>query len=128
MITERESQWLKDNSSWIEDEKTDLETFGNKAFAVFGEDSAMKLSMLFAETKGGHSFYVKKLYPSPGKYRYSFYIKQPDNKLFYMYTTATVDRPLEDQEILLSLNYQAIRLGLKSQKLGNLYRNLQVSK
>ena len=128
MITERESQWLKDNSSWIEDEKTDLETFGNKALGSLGEYSFMKLSITFAEARGGHSFYVKKLYPSQGKYRYSFYIKQPDNKLFYLYTTDTVDRPLEDQEILLSIDHQARRLGLKSQKLGNLYRNLQVSK
>jgi hypothetical protein len=128
MITEREKKWLEENSSWIEDEKTDLETFGNKAFTSLNNDSGMKLSMLFAETRGGHSFYIKKLYPSQGKYRYSFYIKQPDNKLFYLYTTATVDRPLENQEILLSIDHQVSRLGLRSQKLNNLYRNLQVSR
>ena len=128
MITEREKKWLEDNSSWIEDEKTDLETFSNKAFTSLSEDSGIKLSMLFAETRGGHSFYVKKLYQSQGKYRYSFYIKQPDNKLFYMYSTAVIGRPLEDQEILLSLDHQASRLGLKSQKLNSLYKNLQVSR
>ena len=128
MITEREKKWLEDNSSWIENEKTDLETFGNKAFTSLGEDSGIKLSILFAETRGGHSFYVKKLYPSQGKYRYSFYVKQPDNKLFYMYSTAQLDRPLEEQEILLSFDHQVSRLGLKSQKLNSLYKNLQVSK
>ena len=128
MITDREKKWLEENSSWIEDEKTDLETFGNKAFTSLNTDSGMKLSIVFAEARGEHSFYVKKIYSSPGWYRYSFYIKQPDNKLFYLYSTEQVDHPLDNQEILISIDGQVRRLGLRPQKLNSLYKNLQVSR
>lgn len=129
MITERERKWLEENSSWIEDEKTGLETFGNRAFTDLNNDSGMKLSIIFAEVRGNHSFYIKKLYVGVGdKYRYSFYIKQPDNRLFYLYTTSTVDSPLDNSEIVLSLDSQVKRLGLKPEKLNSLYKNLQVSK
>jgi hypothetical protein len=128
MITEREKKWLEENSSWIEDEKTDLETFGNRAFTSLSNDSGMKLSIVFAEARGGHSFYVKKIYPYTGWYRYSLYIKQPNNKLFYLDSTEPVDHPLDNQEILTSIDEQVRRLGLKSQKLNSLYKNLQVSR
>lgn len=128
MITDREKKWLEENSSWIEDEKTDLETFGNRAFAGLGTDSAMKLSTVFAEARGEHSFYVKKICPYSGWYRYSFYIKQPNNKLFYLYSTDPVDHPLDNQEILTSIDGQVGRLGLRPQRLNSLYKNLQVSR
>lgn len=128
MITEREKEWLEKNSSWIENEKTDLETFGNMAFTDLNNDSGMKLSIVFAEARGEHSFYVKKIHPYSGWYRYSLYIKQPNNKLFYLDSTDLVDHPLDNQEILTIIDGQVSRLGLRSQKLNSLYKNLQVSK
>ena len=58
MITEREKKWLEDNSSWIES-GCSLDTFSDRAFSNLGIDSGLKLTLLFAEIREGHSFYVK---------------------------------------------------------------------